>query len=546
MIRVVLVDDETLVKVGLKSLADWEKLGFEIVAEGSNGEEGLALIREYKPQLLITDIVMPKMDGIEMMRRAKELNPSLQVIVLSSYDEFELVRKSMKYGAWDYILKLNISRESMNEILERVREVILSEEEKKAEPSVEHYDNWSTAAIRQVFLKSIIENTMPDRESIDAKLPMMDLKLNENRLQLGIIETNLYSLKDKYCDDHDIKQLDFMLTDILTEIGNEFFSSYFLKWSYGVYVMVFSADEQTCGEVLRDRTDAMSSTIIEMLKKYVNLQASIGISNVCNGYQKLPVAFEQASLAIRAMFYSGYGKVLHYDECSKYEVGDPIQFDLTEKLHRSITLSDTAGMNEIFSTVLKDINIRRIEKSSIYELCSQISCLCDIHLGEQWHSYKKKNGEANHKIDAVYTMRTISDISAWLENYRNGIVRCMNERNRDEKHVMIVRAKKYIEENCVGNITLRSVAQHLRISAGYLSGLFPKYTGMCFTEYVNAAKVEKAQQLIRQGQHKIYEISYMLGYDNACYFSKIFKKISGCTPTEYQLNHTDENSYIKL
>ncbi len=541
MIKAVLVDDETLVKVGLKSLADWEQLGYEIVAEGSNGEEGLELIKKHNPQLVITDIVMPKMDGIEMMCKTKEYDPNIQVIVLSSYDEFQLVRRAMKLGAWDYILKLNISKESMNEILERVKETIVplnnNVDEVKQRDPVNNYDNWSLSALRQVFLKGIIENSIRDDADIRARLKLLNMRFNESKMRLCIIETNLYSLKEKYCDNQDIRQIDIMLTEILTEIGNEFFSGYFLKWSFGEYVLVYSMDNES-DEEISERTATMCSTIIEMIKKYMNLDAAIGISNICAGYRGLPEAFRQANEAIKDMFYSGYGRVFYYEN-EKGTAADNTEENeffvhLKEELPKAISLFDITGIKNLFQTFRNEIEGRIMEKSEIYDLCTQAFCLCDIHMGDQWHHFKKKLDNDEIKIETVYSMRTISEISEWLTNFCSRVIEYMDECKKDDKHVMIVRAKNYIIENIERAINLKEVADHLSISEGYLSGLFSKQAGMCFTEYVNEVKIERAQQFIRQGQYKIYEISYMLGYDNACYFSKVFKKITGFTPTEYQ------------
>lgn len=559
MIKVVLVDDETLVKVGIKSLVDWKSLGFEIVAEGSNGENGLALIRQHDPQLVITDIVMPKMDGIEMMRLAKEHNPDLQVIVLSSYNEFELVRKAMKLGAWDYILKLNVSSESLQEVLEKVRETILSADERKHEAKMIGNDYWSIAAIRQVFLKGIIENVLEDRANIEDKLPLMEFRLNEKLLRLAILDTNLYTLRDKYSDEQDVKLIDHTLTDLMTDIGNEFFISYIIKWSFGKYVMVFSPEEDIGDaadeEDMELRMDSMFKTIIEMIKKYVNLDVAVGVSGICNGYRNLPKAFRQAETALEGIFRSGYGSILHYSgnnsrtpsggtdnrtasrghENEHHEDNDTFSFDLKEELPRLVSLGEITGINNLFAKIQSELKTKKIGKSRIYELCSQIVLLCGIHLED---AMKKilKDGEEYHELEIVGSLRTLDEISAWLDELRTRIVRVLSDQNKDEKHVLVTRAKKYIYENCVGQISLKNVADHLSISAGYLSGLFPRYTGMNFTEYVNKVKIEKAQELIRQGTHKIYEISYMLGFDNACYFSKVFKKVAGCTPTEYQQN----------
>ncbi len=544
MLRVVLVDDETLVKVGIKSLVDWKAMGFEIVAEGSNGENGLSLIKEHDPQLVITDIVMPKMDGIEMMRLAKEHNPNLQVIVLSSYNEFELVRKAMKLGAWDYILKLNISSEALQEVLEKVREVILSADEKKPEVKKVSYDYWSLSAIRQVFLKSIIENVLENRVNIEDKLPLMDFRLNEDMLRLGILETNLYTLRDKYSQEQDIKLIDHTLTDLISDIGNEFFTSHIIKWSFGKYVIVFSPEEENGADAgdaaMKQRMDSMFNTIIEMIKKYVNLEVAVGISEICKGYKNLPQAFIQAETALEDMFYSGYGSILYYSrnesgmrvskhESESHEDTGAFSFDLKEELPRLASHGDISGINNLFSRIQNDINGKRISKSRIYELCSQLVLLCGIHLADARKKSSKAAGEDYNELEIVGSLKTLGEISAWLDELRGRIIRVLSDQNKDEKHVLVTRAKKYIYENCVGPVSLKNVAEHLNISAGYLSGLFPKYTGMNFTEYVNLVKIEKAQELIRQGTHKIY----------ACYFSKVFKKVAGCTPTEYQQSLSD-------
>ena len=468
MIKVILVDDETLVKVGLKSLADWEKLGYEIIAEGSNGEEGLALIKKFNPQLVITDIVMPKMDGIEMMCKTKEYNPNIQVIVLSSYDEFQLVRKAMKFGAWDYILKLNISKESMNEILERVKETIIPLnkmnlfEAKKKDP-VSNYDNWSLSALRQVFFKGVIENSISDADDISARQQLLNMHLNDSKMRLCVIKTNLYSIKEKYRDNQDTMQLDNMMTDILTEIGNEFFPSFFLKWSFGEYVLVYSMDKEK-DEEIEELTTTMCSTIIEMIKKYMNLEASIGISDIFSGYQKLPEAFKQANDAISSMFYSGYGRVFYYSgESGKYTANTDIEFgiDLKEKLPKAISLFDISGISDIFQTLKDTIKENIMEKGLVYDLCTQILCLCDIHMGDQWQHFKKKIGYDEFKIDVIYSMRTVSEIAEWLSNYCSRVVEYMDECKRDDKHVMIVKAKKYWRKSA-NNVTQTFVMHLIR------------------------------------------------------------------------------------
>lgn len=535
MLKVILVEDETLVKVGIKALANWQELGFNIIAEGNNGEHGLELIKEYNPDLVITDIVMPKMDGIDMMREVKKFNPEITFIILSSYDEFDLVKQAMKYGAWDYILKLNINEESMKEILIGVKQKIESSNKRVSiEGSTQVYDTQSTSIMRQGFLKSILENNFEDRKYIDSKLPTMNLNLNENKMKVGIVKTNLYISDSKYSD-KDLKLLDFMIIEILNEIGNEFFNSYFLKISFGVFAVVFSLEESYEIDNLRQQITSMGNTMIEMLKKYINIDAAISISDTYDSYLSLPQALEQAKEGLDKVFYRGYGSIIFFDDAeaennTSYNIK---QLNLKEDLPKAIEICDTVLINNIFNSIIYNIQGNNITKNEIFEICNHAACLCDIQLGENWKYTNNQQNDSRFNVETVFNLQTLQEIVAWLEDYRGKMINYLKQKHDDERHKIVSNAKKYIIDNCIGTIKLNDVANSLNISAGYLSSIFPKYTGMCFTDYVNKVKIEAAKKMLKGGQNKIYEISYLLGYENACYFSKIFKKIAGCSPTEF-------------
>ena len=534
MLKVILVDDETLVKVGIKSLANWEELGFRIVAEGSNGEQGLSLISQHNPDLVITDIVMPKLDGIDMMKKARALNPNITFVVLSSYDEFDLVKRAMKYGAWDYLLKLNICEESLTEMLINVKEKIMSQRSKlmATEFVPIQLDVQNTNIMRQEFFKSLIENNFEDRKYIDAKLKIMDLSFDESKLRIGIVKANLYSTDNKYSEE-DVKLVDFMIMEILNEIANEFFNSIFLKWEYGVFVFVFSQDNDDANT--REQIKIMGDTMLEMLKKYINISAAIGVSDVYNGYLSLPAAFEQAEKALEMLFYRGFGSTIFFDDT--YEAIDqkhkPVQVNLKEDLTKAIEVIDIPAIDRVFNEIESYIKSSSPTRNEIKEICNQTACLCDILLGEKWNAYKEAQAKNELVTEMVYKMQTLEEIISWLDNYKGKMIAYLNKENYDEKHVLVSRAKKYISENYLGATTLKEVAIYLNISAGYLSGIFTKYTGEHFTDYVNKIKIAEAQKMLKDGQYKIYEISYMLGYENSCYFSKVFRKIVGVSPTDF-------------
>ena len=535
MLKVILVYDETLVKIGLKSLVNWEELGFQIVAEASDGEGGLELIHRYSPDLVITDIVMPKKNGIEMLREARESYTEMMFVVLSSYDEFDLVKKAMKYGAWDYLLKLNITKESMTDMLMSIQNQIMHSKkilDSSHEPKT--YDVQSTALMRQEFLRSIIDNNYKGKNYVKTKLSMINMKLDEKNLVLGMIKTGMYPFNSKYTDE-DGRLLDFMIIELLSEIGNEFFSSYFLKWSFGIYVMVLSIEPSMSLNENRENISTMCNTMIEMLRKYVNIEISISISDVYNDYLCLPNAFEQAQNAMEELFYVGFGNVIFFNDKKQADI--PFehidQYDFKDELPKAIELCDITTIQRVFSDFIEKIKDRRICKNEIYQICNQIVCLCDLCLGGVELKEEAEKQNSILQVETVYSIHTIKEVVEWLECYKGKVIRQIKKERFDEQHILVSRAQKYIASHYLGPTNLKDVANYLNISSGYLSSIFPKYTGLCFTDYVNKVKVQEAERLLREGQHKIYEISYMLGYDNACYFSKIFKRKTGISPTEF-------------
>ena len=541
-LKVILVDDETLVRVGLKSLASWSENGFEIVAEASNGEEGLNLVQTCRPHLLITDIMMPKLNGIELIRQARAFDPSIKILVLSSYDDYNLVREAMKLGASDYLLKLNINRESLDEVLAKVKTDILSSQSAALGNGRPEMDQQSRIAAQQDFLKDVIGNLIFDREYLDFRLANLGLALRERCLQVAILETNMNAVESIFSEDQDIQLLDFVLEKIVTEIANEFFDSVFLKWAFGTYLIVFS----NCGPdpaaadpmAIRQQIGLMSRTIIDMVKKYANLESSISVSSPCVSYLELPEAYSQARRVIGDLFYQGFGQVIFNDEypIEANIVAGSFGEDISADFIRALQLSDAGEIRRLLAAAQSAIRSQHTDKQYIYSFCSLIAHLSDYYLGPGWKEYKITATGRKLLAETLLSQKTVADILACIDVFTGALTTYLASAGSKNSHALITKAKKYIADNRYKMLSLTEVADYLGISASYLSGLFPKFSGMPFTEYVNKIKIAEAQKLIRRGELKIYEISYRLGYENACYFSKIFKKIVGCTPTEYWQN----------
>jgi two-component system response regulator YesN len=535
MFKVVIIDDETLVRVGLKSLINWEEHGFELAGEGENGQDGLELIISSKPDLVITDIKMPIMDGLEMIKKAFEVNKRLKFIVLSSYNEFNLVKEAMKLGAEDYLLKLEMKPDVLIEVLLQLRDKMLNElDEKDERKNAKSQSRASKTALREEFFKNIIGKMIPDSRYIEESVKQLEIELNEEELTCAVVKANLSDISHKY-NEEDMRLLDFTIINIIEEICNEFFKSYVFKWNYGVYAIAFSKDRDMAPGTYTEKINGMCEILIQMLKQYADIHVSVGISGLHPGLADFRQAFSEANKIVGQTFFSGYGNILHYSSNSREDMKlyDIDLHQFKDGLTKAIDTLDADRVRAIFSDMLECLNARTVLKQSAYDICCQIAYFLDTVLGHEWISFKEREGLGRNSFESIKKLETLDEIIKYVRDLGNGICSFFMQKKQDTTYYLISKAKKYILENYGEYISLKKVAASLNISPGYLSSIFTQYTGMCFIDYVTAVKISMAKKLLKETDNKIYEISYMLGYENATYFSKIFKKTTGYTPKEF-------------
>ena len=304
----VFIDDETLVKVGLRSMLDWEKEEFEIEGEASNGCEGLELILQTKPDLVITDITMPEMDGIEMMQKVKESDLQPVFIVLSSYDQFELVKSAMQLGARDYLLKLKLNSDMLREMLKTVREELGKrggKTDRKRERSV-----WETQELRKAFLKKAVLGSLVHMESDG-----IDPEWEDRPVRIIYIVTNAQHVIGTKDEAEKKIYLD-TIRNLIEDICREFFESCCIEWGNGRFLIVCYDQSR---ENAKDDSNMMAEAIIDVLMQYSNIQASIGISGKVTGYENYKEAYLQAKRVQDYLAVEGYGKVSFFEDTPETE-----------------------------------------------------------------------------------------------------------------------------------------------------------------------------------------------------------------------------------
>ena len=343
-------------------MLDWEKEEFEIEGEASNGCEGLELILQTKPDLVITDITMPEMDGIEMMQKVKESDLQPVFIVLSSYDQFELVKSAMQLGARDYLLKLKLNSDMLREMLKTVREELGKrggKAERKRERSV-----WETQELRKAFLKKAVLGSLVHMESDG-----IDPEWEDRPVRIIYIVTNAQHVIGTKDEAEKKIYLD-TIRNLIEDICREFFESCCIEWGNGRFLIVCYDQSR---ENAKDDSNMMAEAIIDVLMQYSNIQASIGISGKVTGYENYKEAYLQAKRVQDHLAVEGYGKVSFFEDTPETETlsrrgvsGDAFSAEKLASICETLHLEE---LEQVSGQVVEDIKENGVKLDNAASQC---------------------------------------------------------------------------------------------------------------------------------------------------------------------------------
>lgn len=535
MFSVIVIDDESLVRIGLKSMIDWSEHGFEIIGEAANGQAGYEMIKELKPDLVISDIKMPIMDGLEMIESVAKLNLNTKFILLTGFNEFELARQAMKLGVSDYIVKLELEQEKLIDTLNKVKDRLSNDIEKKHKSvKIEKLIRSNNYAVREEFFKKVIGKVITDSNEIKEELNYLDIKLDFENFSCAAIQL-LDSGKLKSYEEEEINLLEFSILNIVDEIINDKLEGYTFKWIQNEYIIVFSDENNLSSGLARMKIQAVAERIIVMLKQYFNVDVSVAVSNVYKGISNISKAYSECVFVLKQCFYTGTGKVAFFSDIykeSEHEKNDFIR-QVTNDIVKYIDQNNTELIRETFESIIDVFNKCKVSKSWAYDMCAKIAYLIDSVFEKEEGALEQIFGEKESIIEIILKLKSLQEMVMWLEKVEQGLCSYLERENQDQNNKVVAMAKKIVEENLQNTINLSEVAERLNMSTGYFSTIFKKIAGVGFTEYVTEAKINKAKKLFKEGNYKIYEIAQLTGYENAYYFSKVFKKVTGMTPSEF-------------
>ncbi len=525
MYSVFIVDDEIIVREGIRNKIDWENSNFVLAGEAADGEIALSMIQDIKPDILITDIKMPFMDGLELSRIVKKLQPQIHIIILSGHDEFEYAKTAISIGVEDYILKPFSSNDllsSMNKIAQKID----TQEKQFSDINLLKQQLESSATLlNQKFLTDIIMGTT---KGADALSRASELHI-ELIARYYVVVVCLLHLQDQ----DDTSTL-ISTKSRLISIGNSNSASNTTTFSIAPEKIVFIVKGSE-KESLDDDTYNIADTIIHEISKSTKITVLTAIGSVVDRTAFIPDSYRDAQTVLSRYSFINQSRTVSFDDMKNTVATDlllPADDPLVDKLKY-------ASVNEIDSIVQKYIDILdnnndQFSLSAPYLFMDTIFSISKLfeELGGDIKTLMPEITTHTYVTNAVRNRDVfISEMHKILKTtfeYRDSRI---SGRYGD----VILRAKQYIAENfATPDICLHSVAEEVHFSPNHFSMIFSQECGTTFIEYLTSVRIEHAQKLLKNTTMRSAEIAYEVGFSDPHYFSFIFKKTTGVSPREFR------------
>jgi two-component system response regulator YesN len=530
MLKLMIVDDELLMRIGLKSMMEWERYGFQIVGEASNGREALELALAVMPDLIISDIKMPVMDGLAMIRELSPRLPRCQFVIFSNFDDFHLVKEALRLGASDYLIKSEIRHEMLAEVLNRIRQKLENDGRiPQALFALPDYTQSLTYLKENLFKETI--SGLASKEKFEALREQLYIRLQpEPFVVIKMMIDRFDQVKKKYVE-KDEKLLRFSIVNIVEEITLPKRDKEVVVESSSEYLLFLNVQHEE-SEQARAQLLKLCQRLLRTVNDFMNLSISLGISSMVQGYSYIRLAYNEADIAVRRRFYEGAGSIIFFEDLSREPARDGRQMPLTrvhaEQFQHVMDSGNRAGLTAFLSTVRQVLHKARSDEETVRQTYLYLLEIANATFYV---------GSLAHGSPSIPPYEAILHAETW-ENMENvlaeHVLACMEAEQDDAYRSYTDMAIELINRYYAEDISLQSVASQINVNASYLSRIFKQETGENFTAYLTRIRIEKAKHYLASGRLRVSEVAHKVGYHNYTYFSKIFKKVVGMSPEDYR------------
>lgn len=543
MIKVMLVDDETPYRTLLKEMIGWRQLGFAIVGEAANGKAALDMIPSVQPDLLIVDMNMPLVSGAELIETVASRWPRIKAIGLSSYDDYDYLRQSMKSGAIDYLLKHQLDAEALLAALKNAAAVLAKEEQDLVRTSTlesqfaRHKQDLQHQAIMSLLYKDLPAGAGQEISESFRHLDL-ELPLGEGSLLILLVDQAWKLQPSMGAGElppmNPVSSVQAITSEILREYGSTIFQT-----GETQFVIFLAPDNRRSMMATLDRQNAVIQRIRTSLKRFLNLEVSIYAGAPYRGPQEIKTTYQHLLELAKDHFYEGSGKIKFAAQINKpaWQVQPDsisLDVDVEKQLTSAVRSADQNAASAILEAYFTRLYNQRLSNKSFKIICIELIHLLGRILRDMNLTSEPKSYDPMDAYERINRFDTMEALKTWLIEKFTEVIQFIRLAGRHERHSPVVaKALGYIQAHFSQPITLSEVAESAGVSHTYLSRAFKEEIGKGFSEYLTHYRIEHACQLISSGGMRLKDIATACGFSQYTYFFKVFKQATGLTPNEY-------------
>lgn len=529
MPKILIVDDEKIFRKGLRAMITSLDPEWEVVGDASDGYEALDRAEVLHPDVILTDIRMPRMDGIALQRVVKERFPQTECVVVSGYEDFTYALQSMRYGAKDYLMK-PVERSELGRILGKLKE----ETAKRGKAAAPKFDQEENELIRRHVSESVIAGLMRgmvQQHHVDL-LRKIGVDFDQPYYCCFLIKLDKGSIGSERYFKADPSLFQLYIRQFVQEIVN--------KRMMKGYSLVLSDSEVAAIVNLSSKDSRGLIELAESIRRQItslsNLTVTIGVGRVAEGVDSISNSYRDAEISLLYRLIVGGDKVLQYDTIRRdhdlcLEV-DPESWGAMERAVLEGRVEEAASRAEA------EIG-RLCRQAKSPELVYQKICKLLIHFYE---SAEKLNltrawlGERDIR-SLIFDICSITSSEEFIMECRTlltALSRCIADSRLETWHDPVEQALQYLESNFHKQITLNEVAGQVHLNPAYFSSLFKQRTGTTFVERLTAIRMEEAKRRLMDSDDKIAAIAEETGFPNLRHFYRVFKREAKLSPKDYR------------
>ncbi|WP_019423593.1 response regulator [Paenibacillus sp. OSY-SE] len=528
MYKVLIVDDESIVRIAMKTMIPWEANQFQLLGTAENGRAAMAVIQEEEPDIVITDLKMPEMDGLELIQNIKEQAHRCRIIVLSNYGEYEMVREAMKLGAEDYLLKVTLQSDDLLELMRTVSERIEKErererenvqlrvalKEKESRTRNELWKEWLTD--RDAAQNEAAWVKKAERAGIGQHLKQCAmLHITVDRYEQAITAGKI---KDRHL-------LRFSIQNFVSDVLSEYKHYEWIELNNKDFVVLLAEDGYT-----RALIPTLARHIQKTLHMYLNVNVTVVYTDTFSAFPNWRGEWQRCRHTGELVFYMEDSESLEDIPCLQAEEMEAVQRETSEskamtsaKMVECGSGGDWATLTASVDYLLDEAIINRMPPNELKRLAVDVmrEMKLDMSLENEQLLARMQQSESCYQLrDNWYRA-----ISALAEARNNDLAR-----QRPEIRDAIL----FMKRNYQHKITLGMIASEVKMNESYLSRLFKQETGLNMMQYLTDIRMEKAKVLLKDPQAKVKEVAAIVGIEDPFYFNRLFRKTFGESPSHFK------------